>query len=87
MLEIGTIVQSTAGRDKNYLLCVVGYEDGLVLIADGKERTLERPKKKNPNHLAPLLQLQPFTWELRGNKALKKALNRMALKALGATER
>jgi len=76
MLEIGVIAKSTAGRDKDYLLCVVGYEDGLVLVADGKERPLERPKKKNPNHLAPLLQLQPLTWELRGNKALKKALNR-----------
>ena len=78
MLEIGSIVKSTAGRDKNYLLCVVGYEDGLVLVADGKERPLERPKKKNPNHLAPLLQLQPLTWELRGNKALRKALNRIS---------
>jgi len=78
MWKIGTVVRSLAGRDKGYLLCVVGEENGMILVADGKERPLERPKKKNPNHLAPLLQLQPLTWELRGNKALRKALNKLA---------
>ena len=80
---IGTVVESLAGRDKGYLLCVIGWEDGCVLVADGKERPLERPKKKNPNHLAPLLQLQALTWELRGNKALRKALNRMEYQLKG----
>ncbi|MCL2447251.1 MAG: KOW domain-containing RNA-binding protein [Oscillospiraceae bacterium] len=78
MWPIGTIVESIAGRDKDYLLCVVGYEGGMVLVADGRERPLQRPKKKNPNHLAPLLQLEPLTWELRGNNALRKALNRIS---------
>jgi len=77
MWDTGTIVKSTAGRDKDYLLCVIGWKDGLVLVADGRERPLERPKKKNPNHLAPLLQLNPLTWQLRGNKALRKALNQL----------
>jgi len=76
-MDVGSIVQSTAGRDKDYLLCVVGYEGGMVLVADGRERPLQRPKKKNPNHLAPLLQLEPLTWQLRGNKALRKTLNRI----------
>lgn len=77
MWETGTIVKSIAGRDSGHLLCVIGWEDKFALVADGKERPLERPKKKNPNHLAPLLQLPPITWELRGNKALRKALNRL----------
>ena len=77
MWDIGTIVQSTAGRDKDYLLCVVGYEGSMVLVADGRERPLQRPKKKNPTHLAPLLQLEPLSWEMRGNKALRKALNQL----------
>ena len=77
MWETGTIARSLAGRDEGYLLCVLGYEGGYVLVADGKERPLERPKRKNPNHLAPLLQLPPLTWELRGNKALRKALNNL----------
>ena len=80
MWEAGTVVRSLKGRDEGYLLAVVGQQDGYVLVADGKERPLERPKKKNPNHLAPLLQLRPFSWEMRGNKALRKALNRLQLK-------
>ena len=76
MWETGMIVMSTAGRDKGYLLCVVGEEDGYVLVCDGKERPLERPKKKNPRHIEQV-GCPEFTWELRGNNALRKALNRL----------
>lgn len=51
-LKKGTVVISRAGRDKGHALAVVGTEDGYVLVADGKERPLARPKKKNPMHLA-----------------------------------
>jgi len=80
MWEAGTVVISLAGRDKGYLLCVVGEESGCILVCDGKERPLGRPKKKNPKHLQAL-ELSPLTWELRGNKALRKALNRLSAKA------
>lgn len=32
-------------------MAVVGEENGKVLVADGKERPLSRPKRKNPKHL------------------------------------
>jgi len=76
-MEVGTIVRSTAGRDKGYLLCVVGEESGCVLVCDGKERPLERPKRKNPRHIERT-EHPKLIWELRGNKALRKALNRAA---------
>ena len=76
MWETGTIVRSLAGRDEGYLLCVVEYEDGYVLVCDGKERPLERPKKKNPKHLEAV-EADPMTWQLRGNHALRKALNKL----------
>lgn len=76
MWERGDIVKSLAGRDKGYLLCVVGYDGSFVLVCDGKERKLERPKKKNPKHLEEVC-CAPFTWELRGSHALRKALNRL----------
>lgn len=47
----GSVVISKAGRDKGYFMAVVGEEDGKVLVADGKERPLSRPKRKNPKHL------------------------------------
>ena len=49
---VGRIVCSKSGRDKGYFLVVVKEEDGFLLVCDGKERPLSRPKKKNPKHLA-----------------------------------
>ncbi len=48
---IGLIVYAAAGRDKGSFFVVVGEEGGYALIADGKSRKLEKPKKKNKIHL------------------------------------
>lgn len=49
---IGRVVYSTAGRDKKRPFVIVGVEpDGSVLIADGRLRTVARPKRKNLAHL------------------------------------
>lgn len=47
----GQLVCSNAGRDRGHHYIVVGLEDGRVLVADGKTRKLENPKRKNPMHL------------------------------------
>ncbi|MCM1298539.1 MAG: KOW domain-containing RNA-binding protein [Firmicutes bacterium] len=49
--EKGTVVISKAGRDKGRFMAVIGEDKGYPLVADGKERPLERPKRKNPKHL------------------------------------
>ena len=49
---VGRVVCSKSGRDKGYFLVVVNEEDGFLYVCDGKERPLERPKRKNPKHLA-----------------------------------
>lgn len=51
--KTGYVVISKAGRDKGYFMAVVGVdqEEGYVIVADGKERPLDRPKRKNPKHL------------------------------------
>jgi len=51
MTEIGSVVKSLAGRDKGRLLLVTGVSDNGLLVCDGKERPLKRPKRKNPKHL------------------------------------
>lgn len=48
----GRIVCSKAGRDKGSFLVVVREEGGFLYVADGKERPLENPKRKNKKHLA-----------------------------------
>lgn len=48
----GMVVISRAGRDKGSLLAVVDISEEFIYTADGKERPLSNPKKKNPKHLA-----------------------------------
>ena len=51
-LEIGDIVQSTAGRDRDLYYVVVDVNpSGRVFLADGGVRTLRRPKQKNAKHV------------------------------------
>ncbi len=51
-MERGTVVIASAGREKGGLYAVVQVlDDRYVLIADGKRRPLEKPKKKNIAHL------------------------------------
>lgn len=45
------IVLSLAGHDKGKLFCVVGAEGDFVLLADGKERKLDAPKRKRRKHV------------------------------------
>ena len=52
----GCLVRANAGRDKDGLFCVVGMAEGRLLLADGKRRSVLRPKKKNPGHVTPLDQ-------------------------------
>ena len=54
----GWIVRSTAGHDKGELFCVVGEQeaDGRLLLANGKQRKVARPKPKKPGHVQALDQ-------------------------------
>lgn len=45
------IVRSLAGRDKDMLFFAVDVSNGYVLIADGKGRKIESPKRKKLKHL------------------------------------
>ena len=43
----GSIAVSTAGRDRNKVFIIVGVlDEKYVLIANGKSRKIEKPKKK-----------------------------------------
>ncbi len=50
-MERGQIVISTAGHDKGDLLVVAGFDKNRVLVCNGKQHKLEKPKHKNPKHL------------------------------------
>ena len=51
MLEVGSVVYLTAGRDKHRFCAVLKLEGEAALVADGKTRKLSAPKRKNLKHL------------------------------------
>ncbi|MBS4031665.1 MAG: RNA-binding protein [Clostridiales bacterium] len=51
--QVGVLVHSLAGRDTGEHYLVVGtMEPNIVLVANGVNRPLQSPKKKNLRHLA-----------------------------------
>lgn len=45
------IVRSSAGRDRGKLFCVMRVEGEYLLLADGKSRRVESPKRKKRRHV------------------------------------
>ena len=76
-LKKGSVVISKAGRDKGYFLAVVDFNDKEVFVCDGKERPVEKPKKKKPLHLA-ITRYVLTEEETATNRSLKKALNKVS---------
>ena len=75
---IADVVSSTAGRDKDSLFYVIGEEDEFLLLANGKDRTLDRPKRKKRKHVQKVLRSETRVAEkLRnGDKVLNSELRR-----------
>lgn len=70
---VGKIVFSNAGRDKGKYLVVINCTENYVWVADGKERKLQFPKRKNIKHISLTADsLNPD--QFRTNKSLKKAI-------------
>ena len=47
------IVKSIAGRDAGSLFFVLATEGDFLLLADGKRRRVENPKRKRLRHVVP----------------------------------
>lgn len=50
---VGQIVRAKAGRDKDSFFIITELDGAYALIADGKSRKVEHPKRKKLIHLAP----------------------------------
>ena len=73
----GQIVISTAGHDKGEMLVIAGFDKNRVLVCDGKQRKLERPKLKNPKHLMETGILLSED-SIATNRKIRKTLNKTA---------
>ena len=76
--EIADVVTTTAGRDAGTLFYVVDYDDSYLTLVNGKDRTLEKPKRKKRKHAKKVLRSETRIAErLRsGDKVLNSELRR-----------
>ena len=72
------IILSLAGRDKGKLFYVIETEENYVLIADGKGRKLENPKRKKLKHVRRVSRTETrVALKIRnGDKVLNSELRR-----------
>lgn len=54
MLKRGSVVISLRGRDSERMMAVLEVTPDGVWVADGRKRPIQRPKCKNPRHVAPV---------------------------------
>ena len=55
-IKISDVVVSTAGRDQGELFYVIGEEPLYVILANGKDRSLDKPKRKKRKHVQKVLR-------------------------------
>ena len=77
-LAIADVVRSIAGRDQGQLFYVLGTEGAYLLLADGKMRQIEKPKRKKIKHTVKVLRSETRVAEkLRlGDKVLNSELRK-----------
>lgn len=76
-MERGQVVISLAGHDKGDLLVIAGFDKNRVLVCDGKQRKLERPKAKNPKHIKET-EILLSEDSIATNRKIRKTLNKTA---------
>ncbi|MGM9641094.1 MAG: hypothetical protein ACI3V3_06980 [Faecousia sp.] len=77
-INISDIVLSIAGRDQGKLFYVVETDGAYVLIANGKDRRLESPKRKKLKHVrkVPRAESRVAAKLSSGEKVLNRELRR-----------
>jgi len=55
-IMISDVVESTAGRDQGKLFYVIGTDPVYLKLANGRERTLDKPKRKKRKHVRKVLR-------------------------------
>ena len=77
-INISDVVVSTTGRDAGNWFYVINEDPVFLYLANGKDRTLEKPKRKKRKHVQKVLRSETRVAEkLRsGDKVLNSELRR-----------
>ena len=78
IISISDVVVSTAGRDSGEWFYVIAEDPIFLYLANGKDRSLEKPKRKKRKHVQKVLRSETRVAEkLRhGDKVLNSELRR-----------
>ena len=77
-LLIADVVRSTAGRDKGKLFYVSELDETYLTLVNGKDRTLDKPKRKKRKHAEKVLRSETRVAAklIAGDKVLNSELRR-----------
>ena len=75
---IADVVEATAGREKGNWYYVIAADDEFLYLANGKDRSLEQPKRKKRKHAKKVLRSETrVAIKLRaGDKVLSSELRK-----------
>ena len=78
ILQIADVVASTAGHDKDKWFYVILEEPQYLFLVNGKDRTLDKPKRKKRKHVQKVLRSETrVALKLqKGDKVLNGELRR-----------
>ena len=77
-IQIADVVIATAGREKGKLFYVLNVDEQYLLLGNGKDRTLEQPKRKSLRHVRKVLRSETRVAQklTSGDKVLNSELRR-----------
>ena len=79
------IVKAIAGRDTGSYFFVLATEGDFLLLADGKRRRLESPKRKRRKHVELVGESQsPVAEKIRSNEKITNSELRRAIAAVSS---
>ena len=77
-IDISDVVVSTAGRDQGRLYYVISTDELFLMLVNGKDRTLDKPKRKKLRHVQKVLRSETRVAAklISGDKVLNSELRR-----------
>ena len=77
-INISDVVVSKAGHDQGEIFYVIATDDQFLYLANGKDRTLDKPKRKKRKHVQKVLRSETRVVEklIHGDKVLNSELRR-----------
>ena len=77
-IYVSDVVVSTAGRDQGRLYYVISTDEMFLMLVNGKDRTLDKPKRKKRRHVQKVLRSETRVAAklISGDKVLNSELRR-----------